>query len=59
MAGSGKTTLMQRLNIHTHQQKQPAYIINLDPGTVFAVRCNEFSVFLLDVVWFCFKQVGT
>ena len=32
MAGSGKTTLMQRLNMHVHQHKIPSYIINLDPG---------------------------
>lgn len=33
MAGSGKTTLMQRLNAHLHMQKQPPYVINLDPAT--------------------------
>jgi len=32
MAGSGKTTLMQRLNTHTHEHKIPSYMINLDPG---------------------------
>ncbi|CAG9464013.1 unnamed protein product [Pedinophyceae sp. YPF-701] len=32
MAGSGKTTLMQRINAHVHQHKIPAYIINLDPA---------------------------
>ncbi len=32
MAGSGKTTLMQRINSHLHMQKSPAYIINLDPA---------------------------
>ncbi|KAG0130700.1 hypothetical protein HOY82DRAFT_363087 [Tuber indicum] len=32
MAGSGKTTFMQRLNAHLHAQKQPPYIINLDPA---------------------------
>ncbi|KAK9818243.1 hypothetical protein WJX72_009342 [[Myrmecia] bisecta] len=32
MAGSGKTTLMQRINSHLHMTKQPGYIINLDPA---------------------------
>lgn len=32
MAGSGKTTFMQRLNVHCHQHKKPNYVINLDPG---------------------------
>ena len=32
MAGSGKTTLMQRINSHIHQYKLPSYIINLDPA---------------------------
>jgi len=32
MAGSGKTTLIQRLNSHMHQHKLAGYIINLDPA---------------------------
>jgi GTPase SAR1 family protein len=32
MAGSGKTTLMQRFNSYLHEQQQPPYIINLDPA---------------------------
>ncbi|KAL7270519.1 hypothetical protein RUND412_006772 [Rhizina undulata] len=32
MAGSGKTTFMQRLNAHLHGKKEPPYIINLDPA---------------------------
>ncbi|CAH1766150.1 5193_t:CDS:2 [Entrophospora sp. SA101] len=32
MAGSGKTTFMQRLNAHLHGIKKPPYIINLDPA---------------------------
>ncbi len=32
MAGSGKTTLMQRINSHLYMQKTPGYIINLDPA---------------------------
>jgi len=32
MAGSGKTTLVQRINAHVHQNKIPSYIINLDPA---------------------------
>ncbi|DBA92666.1 hypothetical protein WJX77_006128 [Trebouxia sp. C0004] len=32
MAGSGKTTLMQRLNSHLHTTSTPGYIINLDPA---------------------------
>lgn len=32
MAGSGKTTLIQRINAHLHTNKSPVYIINLDPA---------------------------
>ena len=32
MAASGKSTLMQRLNIHCNEQKTKAYYINLDPA---------------------------
>lgn len=32
MAGSGKTSLMQRLNAHLHTIGSPAYIVNLDPA---------------------------
>ncbi|KAF5843514.1 hypothetical protein DUNSADRAFT_14430 [Dunaliella salina] len=32
MAGSGKTTLIQRLHSHLHTQRRPPYIINMDPA---------------------------
>ncbi|XP_077989218.1 GPN-loop GTPase 1-like [Glandiceps talaboti] len=32
MAGSGKTTLVQRLIAHLHAKQQPPYVINLDPA---------------------------
>lgn len=32
MAGSGKTTLMQRLNAHLHTERRPYYMVNLDPA---------------------------
>lgn len=32
MAGSGKTTLIQRINSYLHQKQLPGYIINLDPA---------------------------
>ncbi|CAL1603377.1 unnamed protein product [Knipowitschia caucasica] len=32
MAGSGKTTFVQRLTAHLHTQKAPPYVINLDPA---------------------------
>ncbi|WVW81982.1 hypothetical protein I302_103986 [Kwoniella bestiolae CBS 10118] len=32
MAGSGKTTFMQRLNSHLHSRNTPPYILNLDPA---------------------------
>ncbi|KAI9814382.1 MAG: hypothetical protein M1827_003238 [Pycnora praestabilis] len=32
MAGSGKTTFMQRINAHLHAKKHPPYVINLDPA---------------------------
>jgi ABC-type lipoprotein export system ATPase subunit len=31
-AGSGKTTLMQRLNAQIHMQKSRGYVVNLDPA---------------------------
>lgn len=34
MAGSGKTTFMQRINAHLHQKKDPPYVINLDPAVL-------------------------
>ncbi|MCJ1382633.1 hypothetical protein MMC17_005746 [Xylographa soralifera] len=39
MAGSGKTTFMQRINSHLHAQRSPPYVINLDP----AVRSVPFD----------------
>lgn len=32
MAGSGKTTFMQRINSHLHSQRKPPYVLNLDPA---------------------------
>ncbi|XP_019961259.2 GPN-loop GTPase 1 isoform X1 [Paralichthys olivaceus] len=32
MAGSGKTTFVQRLTAHLHSRKTPPYVINLDPA---------------------------
>ncbi|ORX47022.1 hypothetical protein DM01DRAFT_317878 [Hesseltinella vesiculosa] len=32
MAGSGKTTFMQRINAHLHGKNTPPYVINLDPA---------------------------
>lgn len=32
MAGSGKTTFMQRLNSYLHSKSTPPYILNLDPA---------------------------
>ncbi|KOS22379.1 GTPase npa3 [Escovopsis weberi] len=34
MAGSGKTTFMQRINAHLHSKKNPPYVINLDPAVL-------------------------
>ncbi|KAK9467098.1 hypothetical protein V1512DRAFT_261925 [Lipomyces arxii] len=34
MAGSGKTTFMQRLNSHLHALDMPPYVINLDPAVL-------------------------
>ena len=39
MAGSGKTTFMQRINSHLHSKKTPPYVLNLDP----AVRSVPFE----------------
>lgn len=32
MAGSGKTTFMQRINSYLHSKRDPPYVINLDPA---------------------------
>ena len=32
MAGSGKTSLMQRISAHLHAKKTPPYVVNLDPA---------------------------
>lgn len=32
MAGSGKTSLMQRINAYIHEKEIASYFINLDPG---------------------------
>lgn len=34
MAGSGKTTFIQRLNANLHTKKKPPYLINLDPAVL-------------------------
>lgn len=34
IAGSGKTTFMQRINAHLHAKKEPPYTINLDPAVL-------------------------
>ncbi|ODA77273.1 hypothetical protein RJ55_06900 [Drechmeria coniospora] len=34
MAGSGKTTFMQRINAHLHEKKNPPYVMNLDPAVL-------------------------
>ncbi|KAI5290554.1 hypothetical protein KEM54_001191 [Ascosphaera aggregata] len=34
MAGSGKTTLMQRINSYLHTQRTPPYVVNLDPAVI-------------------------
>ena len=42
MAGSGKTTLMQRIALHIQQNQIPSYIVNLDP----AVATMPYGAFL-------------
>lgn len=34
MAGSGKTTFVQRITAHLHARKKPPYVINLDPAVL-------------------------
>ncbi|EFC49846.1 predicted protein [Naegleria gruberi] len=34
MAGSGKTTIMQRINAYIHEKGHPSYIVNLDPAVL-------------------------
>jgi len=35
MAGSGKTTFMQRITSHLHGSSNPGYVINLDPAVTY------------------------
>jgi hypothetical protein len=45
MAGSGKTSLMQRINAYRHAKDKPPYIINLDPAcTNLPARGRHFSL---------------
>jgi tetratricopeptide (TPR) repeat protein len=53
MAGSGKTTLMQRLNAHLYQKATPGYVINLDPAVQHTPY--EANIDIRDTV--DFKQV--
>ncbi|CAF1498845.1 unnamed protein product [Adineta steineri] len=32
MAGAGKTTFLQRINAYLHSEKNPPYVVNLDPA---------------------------
>jgi GPN-loop GTPase len=32
MAGSGKTTFVQKINAHANLRKEPTYVVNLDPA---------------------------
>jgi GTPase SAR1 family protein len=32
MAGSGKTTFIQRINAYLHSEQTPPYVVNLDPA---------------------------
>jgi GPN-loop GTPase len=34
MAGSGKTTFMQRINSYLYSKRQPPYVVNLDPAVL-------------------------
>ncbi|KAI5296085.1 hypothetical protein KEM52_005741 [Ascosphaera acerosa] len=34
MAGSGKTTFMQRINSYLHTEQTPPYVVNLDPAVI-------------------------
>ncbi|OAA53562.1 ATP binding protein [Cordyceps fumosorosea ARSEF 2679] len=34
MAGSGKTTFMQRINAYLHEKETPPYVMNLDPAVM-------------------------
>eukprot|EP00658_Telonema_sp_P-2_P043872 TRINITY_DN3174_c0_g1_i1.p1 TRINITY_DN3174_c0_g1~~TRINITY_DN3174_c0_g1_i1.p1 ORF type:complete len:341 (-),score=117.82 TRINITY_DN3174_c0_g1_i1:87-1109(-) len=53
MAGSGKTTLMQALDLYSHQADQKSYLINLDPA-VLEVNFNA-NIDIRDTV--NYKQV--
>ena len=45
MAGSGKTALMQRINLEMVERKTRAYYINLDPATTAATGIVLFTFY--------------
>ncbi|KAF8366986.1 gop-2 [Pristionchus pacificus] len=40
MAGSGKTSFVQRLTAHLHAKKTPPYVVNLDPAVPYPVNID-------------------
>jgi hypothetical protein len=49
MAGSGKTTFLQRINSYLHTKNIPAYIINLDPAVTQVPYGANIDI--RDTVW--------
>ena len=49
MAGSGKTTLMQRMAAHLNDAGGPAYILNLDPAVTNVPYGANIDI--RDTVW--------
>jgi GTPase SAR1 family protein len=58
MAGSGKTTFVQRINSYLHAERKPPYILNLDPAV--AKLPFEANIDIRDTVEYAqvMKQLG-
>ncbi|KAL2193586.1 hypothetical protein P885DRAFT_44770 [Corynascus similis CBS 632.67] len=44
MAGAGKTTFMQRINAHLHANKEPPYVVNLDPAVTYSPYQSNIDI---------------
>jgi len=50
MAGSGKSTLMHRINLEMIKRQSQAYYINLDPATTTATGFVMYQVSSLNIL---------
>ena len=49
MAGSGKTTFIQRINAHLHSEQTSPYVVNLDPA-VHELHIHVMLIFVIQLI---------